>query len=241
MGAMSDILQNVFHWLGSITPRDFEPYKVPIGIGFLLLLAAFGALMLYREKRRREAFANKARELGLRFSPDPDYDLPGQLEFLNIMGRGSDRFAFNIIQGIYRGHPVRCFDYHFAIGGKDKVSHYFSVFLLHHPAQFPKLEIDANSIFHRVGHALGMETIKFESAAFNRIFAVASADRRFAYDVCHPRMMAFLLQHPDISLEIEQDCIAICYLSRQKAKEVKPHLDVLVDFRELLPKHLYAE
>jgi len=238
---MSDFIQNIIQWFNSITQEDLEPYAVPIGIAVLLLAAAGFGLWLYWEKRRREALAAKAKGLGLQFRPGPDYDLPGHIEFLNLMGRGKDRYAFNIIQGVYRGHPVRCFDYHFATGTKDSTSHYFSVFLLHHPMQFPKVEIDANSFFHRVGQTLGMETIKFESESFNRVFVVTSTDRRFAYDICHPRMMAFLLQHPDLSLEIEGNCIAICYMSRQKAKEVQPHLDVLVDFRELLPEHLYAE
>ena len=236
---MGDFFRGISQWFGAITAEDIEPYKGPIGIAILVLAAAGFGLWLYWEKRRREAFAAKAKELGLRFDPGPNYDIPPRIEFLNPMGRGKDRYAFNIMQGVYRGHPVRCFDYHYATGGKDSTSHYFSVYLLHHPVQFPKLEIDANSFFSRVGQALGMETIKFESAAFNRIFSVTSTDRRFAYDVCHPRMMAFLLQNPDISLEIEQDCIAICYMTRQKVKEVQPHLDLLVDFRELMPEHLY--
>lgn len=240
---MNDFFQRLSQWLGSITPADLEPYKGPIAIGFLLLFAAGFGLLFYREKRRRAALAGKAKELGLKFRPDPDHKLAAEAEFLNYLGRGRDRYAFNIIEGIYRGQPVRCFDYHFATGGKDSVSCYFSVYMLYQPKQFPRLEISPKSFVHRIDSALGlgMASVEFESMAFTKAFAVNTEDRRFAYDVCHPRMMDFLMQHQHLTIEFEGNCIAICYMSVMKPKRVKPHLEVLAGIRERIPEYLYAD
>ncbi len=246
MEPITDLFRNVNDWLNSLTAEDFEPYKMPAAIAFIVVAAIVGIALRIWEKRRRESLAKKAAQLGLHFKVERDYDVPERLRFLKRFDEGVDRYAFNIMQGVYRGHPVRAFDYHYAItddyGTRRDSSHfYFSVFVLHQPVQFPELEIVPQRFYHRIGEAFGMETFNFESQAFNRAFFVRAANRRFAYDVCHPRMMAFLLKHPEINLEIEGHCIAICYETRQQVSEVQPHLDALVDIRELMPAHLYSE
>lgn len=246
MEPISDLFRNLNDWLNALTADDFEPYKMPAAIAVLAVAAIVAIALRIWEKRRRESLAKKAAALGLHFKADRDYDLPERLQFLSRFDKGVDRYAFNIMQGVYRGHPVRAFDYHYAIkdhdsGTRRSTSHfYFSVFVLHQPVQFPEVEVMPQRFYHRIGEAFGLETINFESQAFNKAFFVRAANRRFAYDVCHPRMMAFLLEHPEINLEIEGHCIAICYEMRQKVSEVQPHLDALVDIRELMPPHLYA-
>ena len=244
---MADWLRDINDWLNSLTADDLEPFKMPAAIAFVVMAGIMWIALRIWEKRRRESLARQAAKLGLQFKAERDYDLPGQLQFLSRFDEGVDRYAFNIMQGAYRGHPVRCFDYHYAIkdhdtgSRRDSAHFYFSVFVLHQPVAFPELEIYPQRYYHRIGQAFGMETINFESPAFNKAFVVRAANRRFAYDVCHPQMMTFLLQNPDINLEIEAHCIAIRYDERQKVDEVQPHLDVLVGIRELMPKHLYAE
>ena len=247
MDFIIDFFRNLNGWLNSLSTDDFEPYKMPAAIAILVVAAIVAIALRIWEKRRQEAFAKKAAKLGLHFNAERDYDLPERLHFLSRFDKGENRYAFNIMQGVYRGHPVRAFDYHYSITamdgrGRERTTHYyFSVFVLHQPVEFPELEISPQKLRHRIGQALGMESINFESVVFNNAFVVTSVNRRFAYDVCHPRMMAFLLQHQEISLEIEGHCIAICYNNRQKVAEVQPHLDVLVGIRELMPPHLYAE
>jgi len=247
MEPISDFFRNVNSWLNSLTAEDLEPYRMPAAIAFLVVVAIVAIALRIWEKRRREALGRKAKKLGLRFNPDPDYDLAARLEFLNRLGEGVNRYAFNIMQGVYREHPVRYFDYHYAIESTDgkgrtrRTSYYLSVYVLHHPTNFPEVEIYPQKFYHRIGQALGMESINFESVAFNKAFVVRSANRRFAYDLCHPRMLALLLKHKDINLELEGHCIACCYRHRHKPGKIRPHFDLLVDIRELIPEYLYAE
>ena len=217
-------------------------------IGGIIVLALLGAIAKWWwERRRRQAFRAIAERLGLRFNHHRDYALADRLGFLNRLARGSKRYAFNVIQGVYQDQPVLCFDYHYETysrsskGRRQTHHHYMSVYLLKHPVDFPELEIYPRTLIHRIGQALGFSDIQFESVDFSKAFVVKSAERRFAYDVCHPRMMEFLLQHSDLNIEIEAHCIAICYDRRQKPEEVQPHLDTLVQIRELMPGYLYAD
>ena len=45
----------------------------------------------------------------------------------------------------------------------------------------------------KIAGALGFHDINFESSEFSRKFHIKCADKKFAYDVIHPRMMEFLL------------------------------------------------
>ena len=46
--------------------------------------------------------------------------------------------------------------------------------------------------------------IELESEDFNRAFTVNADDRRFAFDVLHPRMMELLLRHRDTAWRIDR-------------------------------------
>jgi hypothetical protein len=88
---------------------------------------------------------------------------------------------------------------------------------------------------------LGYDDIDFESSEFSRAFAVRSRDRKFTYDVCHPRMMEYLLEHRDLSLEIEGRCVAMSFDRRLKPEEVPARLQQLIQIRQLFPEYLYRD
>ena len=215
--------------------------------GVVAFILALGLLGWWQERKRREAFRAIAEHLGLQFSHHRDAALMQRLGFLNRLARGSNRYAYNVLQGVYQGNPVLCFDYHYETysrgskGQRQTHHHYGSVYMVKHPANFPEVEIYPRNFIHRIGQVLGFQDIQFESVEFSKAFVVKARDRRFAYDVCHPRMMEFLLQYRDFNLEIEAHCIAICYDRRQSPDEVQPHLDALIGIRELMPDYLYVE
>jgi hypothetical protein len=215
--------------------------------GFAALSIAVIVLNLIAERKRHEAFRVVAERLGLAFHHRKDHHLAQRLGFLNRLARGSNRYAYNVIRGVYREQAVTCFDYHYETSsgnskdGQQTVHHNLSVYVLKHPVDFPELEIVPRKFRHRIGQMLGVDDIRFESVEFSRRFVAKSRARRFAYDVCHPRMMAFLMAQGDFNLEIEAHCIAICYDRRQCPDEVQPHLDTLVEIRGLIPEYLYAE
>lgn len=68
------------------------------------------------ERRRRQALADLARQLGLRFNPTPaSMDAPAALLHERGAGRKPPRAA-NVLEGAWRGVPVVVFDYKFIDG-----------------------------------------------------------------------------------------------------------------------------
>lgn len=221
--------------------------------GGVLIFALFAAVVIaaavwgaIAARKRREALGALARRLGLRFDPQPDYHLARRFGFLDKLAQGSNRYAFNVLSGEYQQHPVWAFDYHFETHSTDSKGrrrthhHYLSFFVLTLPRQFPEVRIVREGLLSKIAQAFGYDDIDFESAEFSRTFCVRSPDKRFAYDVCHPRMMEYLLANRDLNLEIDADALALAFDRQLAVPEIEANLDRLVAIRRLLPDYLFA-
>lgn len=219
------------------------------GIFIFILFAAlvivasiYGAIAA---RKRRDALAELAARLGLRFSPENDRGLAKRFEFLNKLAQGSNRYAFNVLSGDYHGHEVLAFDYHYEThttdskGNRQTHHHYFSFFILVLPRSFPELTLAREGVFSKIAQALGYADIDFESAEFSRTFCVRSKDKRFAYDVCHAQMMEYLLANRDLTLEIEDRALALAFGSRLSAEDIERNLRRLLEIRAHLPEYLF--
>ena len=212
-----------------------------------LVLAVIIAVVIFgwvRERKRRQAFQDLATRLNLRYC-QRDPSIADRYAFLNRLHVGENRYAFNVLEGQYEACPVCVFDFHYETythdskGNRETEHTYFSFFLLEQELDFPELRIYPESIFSKLGHMLGFEDIEFESGEFSRAFVVKSKDKKFAYDICHARMMECLLQHRDLSIEIERRCVSISFNKRLKPEEIEPRLRQLVEIRKLFPEYLY--
>lgn len=219
-------------------------------IGLVILIVAliiagaiFGAVA---SRKRREAFAALAARLNLNFSSENDRQLPEQFGFLDKLAQGSNRYAFNILSGQYRNYPIIVFDYHYETHSTDSKGHrqthhhYFSFLILTMEKSFPELSIAREGIFSKISQAFGYDDIDFESHEFSRKFCVRSKDKKFAYDVCHVRMMEYLLAQPELNIEIEGTALALAFSTTLKAEEIEPNLRRLTEVRGLLPEYLFA-
>src|SRR5687768_8297199 len=201
----------------------------------VVVLAIFGAIAA---KKRREAFVALAARLGLQFAPDRDRTIADRFQFLNRLAQGSNRYAYNILSGTYQGRSVLVFDYHYQTESRDSKGnrrthhHHFSCFVLQLERAFPELTIAREGIFSKVAQVFGYDDIDFESHEFSRTFCVRSKDKKFAYDVCHARMIEYLLANDDLNIEIENTVLALAYSGVLKAEEIEPNLQRLVQVRE---------
>ena len=219
------------------------------GILIFVLFAAivvaaiiFGAIAA---RKRREALAALALRLGLNYRADDDHSLADRFEFLDALARGSNRYAFNTLSGVYQGHEVLVFDYHYETHSTDSKGrrqthhHYFSFFILMLPQSFPELRVTREGMFSRIAQAFGYDDIDLESAEFSRAFCVRSKDKRFAYDICHAQMMEYLLANRDLSIEIEGPALALAFDKRLSAEEIETNLRRLLEIRSRLPEYLF--
>jgi hypothetical protein len=220
-----------------------EPLFI-IGVIALVVVAAIFSYL--GAQKRREAMMALAARLGLQFNPSKNWDLAARYDFLNKLRTGENRYVFNTLSGNYQGHDVAAFDYHYETHSHDSKGHrqthhhYFSVFLLHLPASFPELVIGREGFFSKIAQAFGYDDIDFESHEFSRRFCVRSKDKKFAYDVCHARMIEYLLANDDLTIEIDNDTLALTFDSRLRLEQIEPNLGRLVRLRSLLPEYLFS-
>jgi len=216
---------------------DISQFIPIVLIGMVAALIIMAVVL--RERARRQAFMDLARQYGFKYHRK-SCGIPRQFAFLNALCQGHTRYASNILEGIYKERQILTFDYHYATGsGKDEVHHYLSVFMLQMERTFPELRIYPESFFSKIGQALGYRDIDFESVEFSDAFTVRSADKKFAYDICHVRMMEYLLENRKMAFEIEGQWLCTWRESRLNPEHVIPALEKLLEIRALMPKYLF--
>ncbi len=222
--------------------EDFQGLFI---VGMILFVIVAGAFGWWQAKKRREAFHALAKKLGMQYQRK-NRGIASRYSFLKKLDQGSNRYAENILKGQYRGHPVLAFDYHYETystdskGRRQTHHHHFSFFILEQTRHFPELRIYPENFLSKFGQMLGYDDIDFESIEFSKAFTVRSSDKKFAYDICHTRMMEYLLKDKSIALEFDGQCIALEFDRRLAVEQFEHRLNQLCDIRELIPDYVYA-
>ena len=229
-----------------------EPGLIVVAVvAGLALLAGAAYWAWLAEKKRQEALAALASELGLRFDPGLDRGHDDRYAQFEIFRRGHSRAARNTLHGSIdlfgRACPIVAGDFRYKVASQSGKStttttYRFSYLIAHPPWRTPPLLIRPEGIFDKIKGAFGFDDIDFESAEFSRRFYVKSTDKRFAYDVLHPRMMEFLLAERPPMLDIEDG--AVCLSdggSRWEPQRFRDEIAFLRRFCELWPRHLVKE
>lgn len=222
------------------------PFVMPLVVVVVLVVIAISVIYGWIQAQKRlEGLNELALRLGLNFSAAEDYELPDRYGFLKQLAQGDDRYATNVLAGNYRQNEILVFDYHYATyhtdkSGTHKEDHWFSFFILTLPLVFPDLTIRRENVFTRVAEVFGYQDIKFESAEFSRVFNVRSPDKKFAYDVCNAKMMEYLLANRDLSIEIENQVLALAFTIRLSVEQIEANLQRLVEIRSRLPEYLFT-
>ncbi len=216
--------------------------------GFIIVLICVVVAIIWgaqAAKKRRSEMGDLAGRLGLQFSSERNYQLAKQYAFLDKLRQGDNRYAYNIMSGRFQDHDIAAFDYHYEThstdskGNRQTHHHHFSFFILKLAKYFPELTIAKEGIFSKIAQAVGFDDIDFESHEFSKRFVVRSKDKKFAYDFCNAQMIDYLLGHPDINIEVDQDSLAIGFNRCLKVEEIEPHLKQLVEIRSLMPNYLF--
>jgi len=204
---------------------------IPILI-FLIIGGLVIAGMIYAQKQaaaRREALFALAGEIGWEFDPSEAPDFDDQYGQYDIFTRGHSRSAYNTLIGALKitcddravDLPARIGDYTYKITrstGKSTTTttYRFSYLMIHFPwPNVPPLLIRHEGLLDKIAGALGFDDIDFESEEFSRRFCVKSPEKKFAYDVCDPRMMEFLLQTTPPAIDMQRGCCCVSDGSRQ--------------------------
>jgi hypothetical protein len=207
---------------------------------FFLAAGAIVALALWLSARNRKALTAFAERLGLTYEPHDNEGLAKRFRWLEAMSPGRSARAYDVLHGVYKGRAVRCFQFRYTVqNGKNQSTHTRGVVLVGIPGPLPKLTIEPEHIGHKLASAVGFEDINFESDAFSRRFWVRSEDRRFAYDVVHPRMMEFLMTKGLTRWELKGEVLCLWKPSGFRLDEREAAMDRAVAFADLVPEHVW--
>jgi hypothetical protein len=222
--------------------------EILIFVLFVIVALIFAYFAHLNAKQRRQDLAALAAGLGWHFDPEKDRSHDSTYGQFGAFTSGHSRYAYNTLAGWVPvgGHSsaAKMGDYHYQVttsDGKKSTTHTytFSYLIVHLPyAQVPDLFIRREGIFDAVSRAFGFDDIDFESSEFSKRFYVKSSDKRFAYDVIHPRMMEYLLSAEPPNVEIAGGCCLLHDGSDWSPEDFRRHVDFAKRFFEHWPKHL---
>ena len=214
----------------------------------ILFLAVFAVIAIFgflQSRQRKKDLAAFAAEHGLSFREGKDPGLRDRYPAFECLRQGdSDRYGFNFMQGDWHGRALLAFDYHYetrstdAQGHNSSSSHRFSAVIVTSAVPLRPLLIRPEGFFDKVKAFLGSEDINFESAEFSRKFYVAAPDRKWAYDVIHPRAMEFLLSMPQFHVKFDTACVMAWRSSTFAPEEFASAAEVVRGLLDRLPEYL---
>jgi hypothetical protein len=184
-----------------------------------------------------------AQRHGFVYFPTDPFDITNRQEF-SLFQQGHSKKVCNCIQGAYEGLPVLMFDYEYKTGsGKNQTTHSLSALLAELVIFSPHLVIRPEGVLDRLAAFFGFDDIQFESDEFNRAFNVSSNDKKFAYDICHPEMMEFLLQNQSMTWELLGNDLVLYSptVGTFGPEDIEISLKLSVDFTKLIPGYLCKE
>ena len=209
---------------------------------FVIIVLAVITAAIYSwygaDKRRKELFA-WAQSRHLNFSSQKDYGFGSRYPSLSCLNRGSSRYAHNVISGTLADREFLGFDYHYTTGsGKNRQVHSFSAIILQSPIWLRPLYIRGEHFFDKITEFAGFDDIDFESAEFSRKFYVKSPDKRWAYDVLHPRMMEFLLSKPVFTIQFDLNRIMAQRSRTFSVADFEQAIELVEGMIERFPEYL---
>jgi hypothetical protein len=225
-------------------------------MGWLVLIvigAIVAAVIKWKiDTKRREDLAALAAQGKWDFSPAKDTGI-GRLCDFDLFNRGTDRYAYNTITGKaeYGGFACEldmgdfCYtiEHHNSKGQRSRTRHHFSYLVVRLPFRdFPAVKLRREGLLDKLTQAIGFEDIDFESEEFSRKWCVTSNDKRFAYDLIHPRTMEYMLQiEPPRMIELAAGRICVTDgVRRWNPEDFRKRMNWARNFVALWPEHLAA-
>jgi hypothetical protein len=143
---------------------------------------------------------------------------------------------------------VQAGDYHYKItrqNGKHRstTTYRFSYFLAKLPfgSNLPSITLRSEGFMDKIAGAIGFDDIDFESAEFSRRYHVSGSDRKFVYDVIHPRMIDWMLDAPPPAFEVTHGVLLLVGGERWAPDEFEGALHWSEGFLSRWPDYLVKD
>jgi hypothetical protein len=217
-------------------------------LGFLLILAAVGAVAFLswrRRQQRREALRAFALRNSLEFSTADPFGLTGSPFHLFSLGDG--RGCENVLWGTWQGVPMRAADYWYytestdSKGHRSRSYHRFSVALADLAVTVPPVRLEKEGALSKLADHLGFHDLAFESERFNRMYRVKAADGEFAFKLIDARMIRWLESlDGGFGFEVSGSEMLV-WSDRRKPNAMIPLLGCVKLFQDHIPRLVWME
>ena len=216
---------------------------IPIVMALVAILSIAGLWVFYAASdRRRKVLRIWAEERGLTFYDGEDRSMHERFGRLVCLDRSPNQYACHVMQGQWGGLAITAFDYHYLIGFRHiQRARALSVMVAASPVPLKPLLIRREGLLDRLGKAIGIDDIDFESAEFSRKYHVTSPDPKWAYDVIHPRMMTFLMQGQDYNIEFVPGHVIVWREELFATDDFDDAVDFVRGILDLLPEYLVRQ
>lgn len=233
-------------------------------VGFVVLIVVIAYFSAQAKKKRQEALASLAQQLGLAYYPEGLMGQPahGFLETLGHLfaptpdavfiqrfgpmypfGRGEQPDVDNLLVGNRNGLDCYLFDYSYKTtstnseGRTETTTHSAGIVAVRVPIALPGLSLSAENVFHRIGHTFGLQELNFELEEFNRRYFVQSGDKKAAYDLLHPQAIEYLMRLPVRHWQFGGVYILIAQAGSYRPEELIGILQEIEGFVKLIPAY----
>lgn len=222
-----------------------------VGIWLLIVLGALAITALvisvvYAQKSSRLRLAiwtAAADARGWNFFAEDTQKRHKSLAEFGPFARGRRAGVSDIVQGKADGRPFEIFRYQYTVShGKSSTTYLHRIGWIETPVRGPNLTISGEHGGHKILKVFGGEDINTESDEFSRRFWVKCDNRRWAYDILHPRMTQWLL---DVggrkwNWEWRGDKLMVWDMGHLKLEDWDLILPLLTRFVALVPRHVVA-
>lgn len=189
--------------IGLALPGWLEAFlEFQLGLGLFVGFAVFVGWLIARVGgpwvARSEARLARNQAGADRYGWRPGVDTDGMLTAAGCRCFSRDGRLRRVLVGEYEGRQIRMAEFLYIVR-----SRYFPTTYVNHlvaielPVHLPELVVSRQPVAEP-----GLLSFEGESGAFNRQYSVASPDHRYSSAMLHPRMMEWLLAHPELSFRI---------------------------------------
>jgi hypothetical protein len=196
------------------------------------------------EKQRQKVYYDWAKRHRWSYDSNDCYNTYQRYSFLSQLHRGSNRSAFDILKGTWKGYSVEAFNFHYETYHTSSTNestttetthNYMGVVIIKFKKDFPHLIISPKNAFEKFASKLGFGKNKVKSIKFSQAFNIYCNNERFIRDFCHPRMIDYFLANYPIKFELQSNIAVVYDQGKMTPEDVENHLIELYYLRLLLP------
>jgi hypothetical protein len=177
-------------------------------MGVVALIVAIVITAKAMERKRTEALAAVAAEMGYRFQPEVEKEALAPLSGFRLFNQGHARKARNLMVGETASIEMWCLDYRYTTGGGRNSTTYSQtvVAFFPHGVRLPAFTLAPENFFHRIGQAFGMQDIDFdEYPVFSKGYLLKGEDEDMVRHVFDDEVIRFFEENLGFNVECREE------------------------------------